>query len=387
MNVLVIGFSTRNIVCSGYRTGYNMYALDSFCDQDTVECCIATKELPKKLDIRKKDTVDKIFDLIKSFNVEFDAIVPGSGFEIMDFRFLPWLILASDPERIQTVQDKLTLSCWLKDRGYPHPHVYDNIYRPDKFPVIVKPRKGGGGIFNRIAWNEQELEKAIREILEAEPSFCVNDLLLQDFVNGLPASVSVMATKDKALALAVNEQIIGASWLTRMQFAYCGNITPYEGKYAQDMCSISEKLIGELGLIGSVGIDFIVTESGPYIIEINPRFQGSLDTIELATGMNLFDAHVKAFQGKLPLRRPAINMSAGRCIIYADHEIRLKPQILDEMRKQQIADIPQTNYIAAADYPVTSIVRTGLNREYVLNLLKHDSAKIKRIMEKEIKDN
>jgi predicted ATP-grasp superfamily ATP-dependent carboligase len=77
--------------------------------------------------------------------------------------------------------------------------------------------------------------------------------------------------------------MIGVPWLTRMQFAYCGNITPYEGKYTEEMCNISEKLVTELGLMGSIGIDIIVTEDGPEIIEINPRFQGSLDTVELAT--------------------------------------------------------------------------------------------------------
>ncbi|WP_370575535.1 ATP-grasp domain-containing protein [Methanomethylovorans sp.] len=382
LNVLVIGFSTRNIVCSGSKAGYNMYAIDAFCDQDTVDCCIATKTLPKDLDIRSKDAADMIFNMILSFEVDFDAVVPGSGFESMDFSSLPWVVLASDPERIQMVQDKFILSRRLAELGYPHPHVYENIDdKPHKFPVIVKPRKGGGGIFNRIAWNEQELLKAVKEILETEPSFCRNDLMMQEFIQGLPASVSLIASKDKAVALAVNEQIIGTPWLTRMQFAYCGNITPYEGKYAEEMCNISEKLISELGLLGSVGIDFIVREDGPEIIEVNPRFQGSLDTVELATGMNLFDAHVKAFRGELPVRCRNVQRSAGRCIIYADRDIRLDAQVLAYMRQQQIVDIPQPGYTALADYPVTSVLHTGANRDEVLNSLKCDSEKIKILLD------
>lgn len=382
MNVLVIGFSTRNIVCSGSRAGYNMYAIDAFCDQDTVDCCIATKELPRDLDIRGNDAVDMIFDMIRRFEVDFDAIVPGSGFESMDFGSLSCIVMASEPERIQIVQDKFTLSRRLAELGYPHPHVYENIDdKPHKFPVMVKPRKGGGGIFNRIARNERELEEAVKIILEAEPSFGRNDLMMQEFIRGVPASVSLIATKDKAVALAVNEQMIGTPWLTRMQFAYCGNITPYNGKYAEEMCNISENLISELGLLGSVGIDFIVTEDGPEIIEVNPRFQGSLDTVELATGMNLFDAHVKAFHGELPERHPNKQISAGRCIIYAEREIRLDAQVLADMRQQQIADIPQPGYIALADYPVTSVLHTGANRNEVLNSLKRDSEKIKVLLD------
>ncbi len=382
MNVLVIGFSTRNIVCSGSRAGYNMYAIDAFCDQDTIACCIATKELPREMDLRGKDTANIILDMVRSFEVDFDAIVPGSGFETMDFDHLPLGRLASEPARIQLVQDKFILSRKLAELGLPHPHVYEHVDdKPVKFPVMIKPRKAGGGIFNRVACNEQQLSEAVQDILATEPSFIRHDLMMQDFIQGEPASVSLIASKDKAVAIAVNEQLIGIPWLTRMQFAYCGNITPYEGKYAEEMCNISEKLISELGLLGSVGIDFIVTEDGPQIIEVNPRFQGSLDTVEMATGINLFAAHVQAFRGKLPRRCEKVLRSAGRCIIYTDKEIRMNSHVLAEMCKQQIADIPLKDYVALADYPLTSVLHTGLNRSRVLNLLERDAARIKQLIE------
>ncbi len=383
MNVLVIGFSTRNIVCSGSRAGYNMYTIDAFSDQDTIDCCIATKELPHELDIRSKDAAEIIIDMIRSFDVDFDAIVPGSGFEVMDFTSLPWAILASDPKNIQMVQDKLALSHKLSELGLPHPHVYESVDdEPDKFPVMIKPRKAGGGILNRMACNEQQLSRAVRDILKNEPSFTRNDLMMQEFALGEPASVSLIAIKDKAVAVAVNEQLIGTPWLTRMEFAYCGNITPYEGKYAEEMCKISEKLISELGLLGSVGIDFIVTKDGPEIIEVNPRFQGSMDTVEMATGINLFDAHVKAFQGKTPQKYGKVQRSAGRCIIYADKEIRIDAHVLKEMRKQRVADIPQHGYVAFKDKPVISVLQTGMNRSDVIDSLKRDSKNIKRIIMK-----
>ena len=360
-----------------------MYAIDSFCDQDTVDCCIATKELSKDLDIRSKDAADTIFDMIRGFEVDFDAVIPGSGFESMDFSSLPWPVLATDSENIQIVQDKFTLSHRLAELGYPHPHVYENIdCKPDRFPVIIKPRKGGGGIFNRIAWSEQELSAAVRDILEAEPSFAQSDLMMQEFIEGIPTSVSLIANKDKAVAVAVNEQMIGISWLTRIKFAYCGNITPYEGKYTEEMRNISEKLVRELELMGSVGIDFIVTEDGPEIIEVNPRFQGSMDTVELATGINLCEAHVKAFQGELPERMAKVQRYAGRCIIYANKELRLDLQVLGLMRQQHIVDIPQPGYIAYVDSPVNSVLSTGVNREEVFNSLKRDSEKIKVLLDK-----
>ena len=57
-------------------------------------------------------------------------------------------------------------------------------------------------------------------------------------------------------------------------------------------------------------------------------------------------------------------------------------QVLAEMRKQKIADIPQPDYVALADYPVTSVLHTGINRSNVFESLKQDSENIKRIMKK-----
>jgi len=44
----------------------------------------------------------------------------------------------------------------------------------------------------------------------------------------------------------------------------------------------------------------MLTDKGVQVIEVNPRFQGSIDTIELSTGLSIFDAHIKSFDGELP---------------------------------------------------------------------------------------
>lgn len=37
-NILVIGFSTRNVVCSARRAGYTVCSIDAFRDLDLQEC-------------------------------------------------------------------------------------------------------------------------------------------------------------------------------------------------------------------------------------------------------------------------------------------------------------------------------------------------------------
>ena len=88
-------------------------------------------------------------------------------------------------------------------------------------------------------------------------------------------------------------------WAGAKGFRYSGNITPL----APPQCAIgqmAEEIIAKLGLVGSNGVDFLLTEKGPVVVEVNSRFQGSLDTVEMASGDNVFQAHLQSFAGRLP---------------------------------------------------------------------------------------
>jgi carbamoylphosphate synthase large subunit len=128
------------------------------------------KGVPKDLDIRSKSAEYTIFNMIRGFEVDFDALIPVPDLSQWTSVRCHTPFWASNPEHIQMVQDKFTLSHRLAELGYPHPHVYENINcKPDRFPVIIKPRKGGGGIFNRIARSEQELAAAVKELWKLNP--------------------------------------------------------------------------------------------------------------------------------------------------------------------------------------------------------------------------
>jgi predicted ATP-grasp superfamily ATP-dependent carboligase len=100
------------------------------------------------------------------------------------------------------------------------------------------------------------------------------------------------------------------------------------------MHAISERLIPELGLVGTNGIDFVVNRDGPKVLEINPRFQGSVDAVELATGENVFRAHADAVNGKLrPFR---IRQYGYRAIMFASRPLHVNADLSHPMR----ADIP-----------------------------------------------
>ncbi|MBP2031194.1 putative ATP-grasp superfamily ATP-dependent carboligase [Methanohalophilus levihalophilus] len=366
--ILVIGFSSRNIASSAHRAGYEVYAIDAFCDQDLQELAQECYELSEE-DVRDIEP-DRISKVIRNFNVDFDAVVLGSGFETLDRTIFDCPVRNNGLDSIMRVSNKKQFADELNEIGIPHPETWNIGSHPEiKKPMILKPKTGGGGVFNRVVNSENELENAIEELGSINPNLSKENLLLQQFVTGIPASVSVISTGTEARAIAVNEQLIGIPWLTRMPFAYCGNITPFDTPYKNEMMGISEKLCTHFELVGSNGVDFLITEKGPIVLEINARFQGSLDSIEMATGLNLFETHIRSFEGILPAEITE-NRFAARAIIYVDGQplqVGERPGKWEIVTK--LADIPKSNHIAEQDEPFLSILETGQNRQELMENL------------------
>ena len=389
-DILVIGYSTRNIVCSGRRAGYNVYSIDAFTDSDLVECAAGSTIFDPDEAVDVKDiSRERIVELIDSFGVDFDAIVLGSGFEMMDLGNLPCPILNNSSPVMQEVSDKEKFALKLASIGVAHPYTYhETNIRMISYPVMVKPKCAGGGIFNRVVGNVGELNSYLDEIsnMGVSMGISVDDMLIQEFVSGVPVSVSVISTKQSAVAVAANEQMIGVPWLTGLPFAYCGNITPYETPYEEVICEMAEDLILELGLVGSNGVDFMLTDTGPVVIEVNARFQGSMDSVELATGINLFDAHVKAFSGELLQElqvRPAAKQFAARAVVYAEDRVLIDEGAMNGLRKEPVVDIPNVGYVADLNEPVTSVLCIGNARDDVMANVNKSVCNIRDILDAE----
>ena len=340
--VLVIGYSTRYIACSGKRAGYDMYSIDHFDDIDLRRCSdvfLLGENIPSEKEIQ---------DYIDDLKIEFDAIILGSGVERAK---LSGLILNNKNEVMWHVTDKSWLSDKLKRLNILHPKTYksiSDISNNTRFPLIAKPIFGAGGIENFLITNEGELPKK-------------DSYIFQEYISGIPASVSLISSKYEAVAIAVNEQLIGKRWLgQKCPFGYCGNITPFKTKFEKTMCEIAKNLILELGLIGSNGVDFIVTDDEVYVIEINPRFQSTLDTVELSCGINIFDAHVRAFEGDLGdlVDKKEPKRFSSKAILYAENEFVLKK----DLDKNGIVDISPIGRVIPEGDPIATAIGVGGSR-------------------------
>ena len=385
-NILVIGFSTRNIVCSARRAGYNVYSIDAFRDHDLQKCAYGSVLLEFRT-AKKLQQLDfsKIKVKMDSFELKFDAIVPGSGIGMVDYNSFPCPLLASSPDAVQKASDKLYLSKRLDALGISHPHCYS----PEELdtiecPVIIKPALGGGGTFNRIAKSKQEILSILDELFGLNPELTDQTVIIQDFLEGISSSVSLLSTKNEALSVAVNEQLIGISWLSRLPFAYCGNITPFRTEQAEEMEALAEDLVLRFKLLGSNGVDFLFTENGPVVLEINPRFQGSLDTVEKVMDINLFEAHVDCFRGDLP-DKPNAKCFAARGIFYSDRELFIDRELMDIIIKEKCADIPPQGTIVKPDWPLNSLFSCASTREDAVLSLERGAKRINTFIENQTK--
>jgi predicted ATP-grasp superfamily ATP-dependent carboligase len=352
MRILVIGVNIRHIACSARRAGHEVFAVDGYCDLDTERCAEEMAQLPRE------GPEESISLFVEKFRPE--AIVLGPGLEEAHVKGVP--VLNNPPEKTSLVSDKLWLASWLEKSGFPFIETYASA-EDLGFPILVKPRKGAGGV-------------GCRRVDDPSDLLWGEGLIAQEIILGRAASVSVIGNGHEARALAVNEQLIGASWAGAKGFRYSGNITPLYPPQC-NVAGMAEEIIARLGLVGSNGVDFLITESGPVVVEVNCRFQGSLDTVEMATGMNVFQAHLQSFQGKLPPTRGAAGCFAGRAIIYAASDIEIKADLL----KPWTSDVPRPGSRIARDDPILSILAKGPDRNGVLAQLKKRAAMLFAMVE------
>jgi predicted ATP-grasp superfamily ATP-dependent carboligase len=342
-SVLIAGFATRHVARSAKNAGYRVYAVDHFCDQDLywyVEDAIRFDDL--------EDLPDAIQEMCAQHRI--DMLVTTSGAETVSS---PAPVCGTKPGAVDPFLDKLYLQHFFEDLGIPVPP----LARPGQYPVMVKPRKGAGGWRNAIVSSITEMDEW-NLASENAPAIC------QEVVQGIPSSVCCIGDGHCARAVAVNEQILRC--IEGAQFGFCGSITPFEHPARDLMVSWAEQAVQASGCVGTIGVDFVAGEQA-YAIEINPRFQATVDSIEMASGCNLFALHVGACQGILPSGPLPMRQTAVRTILFADRD----REITEDLTRlaPAVADIPWPGTSFEEGMAVVSVFGWGPDRVHALRVL------------------
>jgi predicted ATP-grasp superfamily ATP-dependent carboligase len=102
-------------------------------------------------------------------------------------------------------------------------------------------------------------------------------------------------------------------------FVYSGNFMPMHlsKTVKQLIVESSESFCTDLALIGTNGIDFLVDDGERvWFLEINPRFQGTLEMLERGGGISITELHTDACNGILPSEQPSFAPST-KLVIFA----------------------------------------------------------------------
>ncbi|MGA2105670.1 ATP-grasp domain-containing protein [Methanoregula sp.] len=352
--VLIVGFATRHIAQSAALAGYEVCAVDHFCDQDLswyTRDRIRFEEL--------SDIPDAISLLCDRYS--FDFGVAASGAEDLAF---PVPFCGTPRDRVERFLDKLEMQHFFEELGVPVPRIAGEGH----YPVMAKPRRGAGG------WRNSILHDAAAETAWAA-LFPDIPYIRQEVAAGVPASVCCIANGHAAKAVAINEQILRETG--ESAFGFSGSITPFDHPLAEEMIAIAEKVAAASGCLGCLGIDFVVGNDTPRVIEVNPRFQGTLDTIETAYNCNLFRFHVNACAGTLP--EPLLpHQYAARRILFANRDLTLDADL--KALAPVVSDIPWPGTFFEEGQAITSVSGTGPTRDVALGTLDKNISTVRQYM-------
>lgn len=353
--VLVAGYATRHVARSARRAGYRVCAVDHFLDIDLGWNVIDYAGFEELADL------PAAIDQICSRN-PIDHLILTSGAETFA---CPGIRRAgTDPETIQKFLDKSSIQKFFSDIAVPHP----TLAATGEYPVMIKPVSGAGGWRNAIIRTEEE-KKAWIDGMEL-PYLC------QQFVDGLPASVSCVSDGRRAVAIASNEQILRG--FGDSAFGFAGSITPCDHPLADRMMAVAEQIVAASGCIGSVGVDFVLSDEA-VAIEVNPRFQATLDTVESSIGTNLFTMHMDACFGRLPMARLRPRRYAARRILFAEKDCMIRSHL--DRFGAIIADIPRPGTEFSEGDAMVSVFGSGESREAALRMLDNHISVIRQYLE------
>lgn len=214
---------------------------------------------------------------------------------------------------IKAVSDKAHLYEILKANKLKTPktvrvnvaqYVKEAIMAKFEFPVVFKPVDGVGCSGLSIVNNESQVEGAIEKI---DAELASEAFMVQEYVEGEAVSVSLLCTGSKCMPVSLNKQNVTLSTPEEAS-CYVGGCVPFDHKMKQKAFAIAEKVVGCFsGLKGYLGVDLILTEKGPVVVDVNPRLTTSFIGLSRVAGFNFADAIAKAaLKNELPIK-PALS--------------------------------------------------------------------------------
>ncbi len=199
---------------------------------------------------------------------------------------------------IRIASDKLRLSRRLAEAGIPVPRTWPAAdagiaVREVGFPLVAKPVLGAGCEGIGLANDSTELAHVTQQATRPGGT-----ALVQEYIDGTAASASIICSNGRARALSLNGQDIHPG----RSFSYTGGCVPLGHPLADEALAVACRACELVpGLAGYVGVDLVLSDHGPFVIEINPRLTTSYVGLRTVTDLNLAEVILEIVErGELP---------------------------------------------------------------------------------------
>ncbi|WP_298501739.1 ATP-grasp domain-containing protein [uncultured Methanobrevibacter sp.] len=359
--LLLIGIDTRSMLNSALKLDFEIFSTSYFSSSDTPQIknqkIILNEQENQSCGIFEDQfNSENILEISKDYLDEVDYIIPISGISPSDFsnKHKKKILGTKD---VENIEDKYRFYKKIKDEFLTPKTFYitdideaieiNGNYEDLQF--ILKPIKGSGGYDINLLNNETEYE------------FSEGEYILQEYVSGINVSSSLLASESDAKTIINTRLLTQHDFEANNCFIYAGNILPLTNESimadVNDIDEInakmeitSEKLAHKFNLLGSNGVDYILNENGLYVIEINPRIQGTFECVEKSLGINMLDAHIKACQGEI------INIPKPKCYSYKKIIYSPNRNKFEKIDLNNIYDLPHVGSITEKSEPLLTII-------------------------------
>jgi predicted ATP-grasp superfamily ATP-dependent carboligase len=193
----------------------------------------------------------------------------------------------------------------------------------------------------------------------------------QQFIPGDSYSAAFVGDGRTPRLLGVTRQLIGEDWLHAGAFRYCGSLGPVSLPPATRRMveRFGEVLTNVSHLVGLFGLDFIVNDQVPFLVEVNPRYTASMELLEPGLAVPVLSLHRAAFTGSgvTPTIEIRSDDCVGKAVYFAaraltfPHEGPWSEAGVEFARGAlpAFADIPQPGQQIAAGQPVLTFFGRG----------------------------
>jgi uncharacterized protein len=369
-HVLLVGVTARAIAVSAARAGYRVTAVDAFADRDLRAVAEVIAPRPPLT-----SRFDPLAAAIAAEGVPARLVAYTSNLEnhpnAVERLARGRLLLGNSPAVLTRIRDPLVLSSMLRRRGFATPATRATpATNPRVSTWLLKPRRSGGGHGVAVWHRARSVPKGS---------------YLQERIAGIPGSAIFAANGEGAVVLGLSRQIVGDSRFGAHGFRYCGSLLgsrttplfPHQQQIFETCVAMASELTREFGLVGLNGIDFIARNGVPFPIEVNPRYSASMELLERAHGISMFEIHLQACGGRLPFEPATRRGIEGKAILFAKRDVILGSTEA-WVRRRSFGDVPYSGERIPSGHPICTVFARGADRAACIHKLVHQAGVVYR---------